>query len=40
VMYRWLRIMHEHAISGFLRTALGVLARGFSRRMGPQMKLH
>ena len=40
VMYRSLRIMHERAVSGFLPTALGVLARGFSRRTGPQVKLH
>jgi NADH dehydrogenase len=40
VMYRSLRIMHERAVSGFLRTALGLLARGFSRRTGPQVKLH
>jgi NADH dehydrogenase len=40
VMYRSLRIMHERAVSGFLPTALGVLARGLSRRTGPQVKLH
>jgi NADH dehydrogenase len=40
MMYRSLRIMHERAVNGVLRTALGVLARGLSRRSGPQVKLH
>ena len=40
VMYRSLRIMHERAVNGFFRTALGLLARGFSRRTGPRVKLH
>jgi NADH dehydrogenase len=40
LMYRSLRIMHERAVNGFFRTALGLLARGFSRRTGPRVKLH
>jgi NADH dehydrogenase len=39
-MYRSLRIMHEWTVNGVLRTALGLLARGLSRRTGPQVKLH
>jgi NADH:ubiquinone reductase (H+-translocating) len=40
LMYWSLRIMHERAVNGVLRTALGLLARGLSRRTGPQVKLH
>ena len=40
LMYRSLRIMHERTVNGALRTALGLLARGLSRRTGPQVKLH
>jgi NADH dehydrogenase len=40
LMYWSLRIMHERAVRGFFRTALGLLARGFSRRTGPRVKLH
>jgi NADH:quinone reductase (non-electrogenic) len=40
VMYRSLRLMHERAVKGLPRTAAGVLARGLSRRTGPQVKLH
>jgi NADH dehydrogenase len=40
VMYRSLRVMHERTVNGVLPTALGLLARGLSRRTGPQVKLH
>jgi NADH dehydrogenase len=40
LMYWSLRIMHERTLNGVLRTALGLLARGLSRRTGPQVKLH
>jgi NADH:ubiquinone reductase (H+-translocating) len=40
LMYWSLRIMHERTVNGVLRTALGLLARGLSRRTGPQVKLH
>ena len=40
LMYRSLRIMHERAVNGVLRTAVAVLARGLSRRTGPRVKLH
>ena len=40
LMYWSLRVMHERTVNGVLRTALGLLARGLSRRTGPQVKLH
>jgi NADH dehydrogenase len=40
LMYWSLRIMHERTVNGVLRTALGLLARGLSRRTGPHVKLH
>jgi NADH:ubiquinone reductase (H+-translocating) len=40
LMYWSLRIMHERTVNGVLCTALGLLARGLSRRTGPQVKLH
>jgi NADH dehydrogenase len=40
LMYWSLRIMHERTVNGVLRTALGLLSRGLSRRTGPQVKLH
>jgi NADH dehydrogenase len=40
VMYRSLDITHERAVSGVLRTVVGVLARGLSRHTAPQVKLH
>jgi NADH:ubiquinone reductase (H+-translocating) len=40
LMYWSLRVMHERTVNGALRTALGLLARGLSRRTGPQVKLH
>ena len=40
LMYRSLRIMHERAVTGVLRTAVAVLARALSRRTGPRVKLH
>ena len=40
LMYRSLRIMHDRALNGVLRTALAVLARALARRTGPLVKLH
>ncbi|MEA2948590.1 MAG: hypothetical protein QOI40_3920, partial [Alphaproteobacteria bacterium] len=40
LMYWSLRIMHERTVNGGFRTALGLLARGLSRRTGPRVKLH
>jgi len=40
LMYWSLRVMHERTVNGVLRTALGLLARGLSRRTGLQVKLH
>jgi NADH dehydrogenase len=40
VMYQSLRIMHDRALNGVLRTGLSLLARGLSRRTGPRVKLH
>lgn len=40
MMYRSLHAMHERALHGTPRTALGLLSRGLSRRTGPQVKLH
>ena len=40
LMYWSLRVMHERTVNGALRTALSLLARGLSRRTGPQVKLH
>jgi len=40
IMYRSLRLMHERALGGTPRAALGVVARALKRRTGPQVKLH
>jgi NADH dehydrogenase len=40
LMYRSLYKMHEMALHGGSKTALGALARGLSRRAEPQVKLH
>jgi NADH dehydrogenase len=40
IMYRSLRMLHERALHGIPRAALGVLARALSRRTGPRVKLH
>ncbi len=39
-MYRSLYKMHERALHGTAKTALGTLARGLSRRAEPRVKLH
>ena len=39
-MYRSLYKMHERALHGVTKTALGTLARGLSRRAEPRVKLH
>ena len=39
-MYRSLYWMHERALHGVAKTALGVLARGLSRGAEPKVKLH
>jgi NADH dehydrogenase len=39
-MYRSLYMMHEVALYGFWKTVFGTLARGFSRRSRPVVKLH
>jgi NADH dehydrogenase len=38
--YRSLYKMHERALHGVTKTALGTLARGLSRRAEPRVKLH
>ncbi len=40
LMYRSLYKMHEHALHGPVKVALDTLARGFSRRGEPRVKLH
>jgi NADH:ubiquinone reductase (H+-translocating) len=40
LMYRLLRLMHEHALGGTRRVLLHVAARALARRAGPQVKLH
>ena len=39
-MYRSLYKMHERALHGTVKTALGALARGLSRHAEPKVKLH
>jgi NADH:ubiquinone reductase (H+-translocating) len=39
-MYRSLYKMHERALHGTVKTALGTLARGLSRHAEPKVKLH
>src|SRR5208282_6715881 len=39
-MYRSLYKMHERALHGVAKTALGTLARGLSRHAEPKVKLH
>ena len=39
-MYQSLRILHERALHGIVRTMLGVLSRGLSHQAGPHVKLH
>ena len=39
-MYRSLYKMHEMALHGFWKTALGSLARNVARRTVPRVKLH
>jgi NADH dehydrogenase len=38
--YRSLYKMHERALHGVTKTALGTVARGLSRRAEPRVKLH
>jgi len=40
LMYRSLLFMHERALHGVVATVFGLMARGLSRRTGPQVKLH
>jgi NADH dehydrogenase len=40
IMYRSLRIMHDQALGGTARAALGVVVRTLARYTGPQVKLH
>jgi NADH:ubiquinone reductase (H+-translocating) len=40
LMYRLLRLMHEHALGGTRRAVLHLVARALARRAGPQVKLH
>ena len=40
LMYRSLEALHERALHGTVRTALGLLSRALARRTGPQVKLH
>jgi NADH dehydrogenase len=40
LMYRLLRLMHEHALGGTRRAVLHVVIRALARRAGPQVKLH
>jgi NADH:ubiquinone reductase (H+-translocating) len=40
LMYRSLYKMHEVALHGAWKTAMGALARGISRRAVPKVKLH
>ena len=39
-MYRSLYLMHERALHGAPKAALGPFARGVSRRAEPKVKLH
>jgi NADH dehydrogenase len=40
LMYRSLRVLHEQALNGTARAALGVIVRALAHRTGPQVKLH
>jgi len=40
VMYLSLRVMHDQVLKGTSRALFGLLARGLTRRTGPQVKLH
>jgi NADH dehydrogenase len=40
LMYRSLEALHERALHGSMRTALGLLSRALARRTGPQVNLH
>lgn len=40
VMYLSLRVMHDQVLKGTSRALFGLLARGLTRRAGPQVKLH
>jgi NADH:ubiquinone reductase (H+-translocating) len=40
LMYRSLYLMHQIALYGGRKALLGTLARGFSRRSRPLVKLH
>ena len=40
MMYRSLYKMHEMALHGSVKTVLGSIGRGLSRRAEPQVKLH
>jgi NADH:ubiquinone reductase (H+-translocating) len=40
VMYHSLRMMHERALSGTGRAALGVITRALAHRTAPSVKLH
>jgi NADH dehydrogenase len=40
IMYRSLRMMHDHALGGTSRAVLGVFVRSLARHTGPQVKLH
>jgi len=40
LMYRSLYKMHERALHGSVKTALGTLARTLTRRTEPRVKLH
>jgi NADH dehydrogenase len=39
-MYKSLYKMHERALHGVVKTTMGTLARGLSRRVLPKVKLH
>ena len=39
-MYRSLRLMHEQALGGTRRAALGLISRALARRIDPPVKLH
>ena len=40
LMYRSLRLMHEQALGGTRRAALGLISRALARRIDPPVKLH
>jgi NADH dehydrogenase len=40
IMYRSLRVMHEKALGGTGRALLALIARAFSHRLDPPVKLH